>query len=257
MAGDTGNTLKTRYVPIERISFIDMKEMYGLYEKYYQNVSLEVFVKDMSEKSGVFMVRRTLDQQVVGFSTLKTVPMNVRGRAATGVFSGDTILEKQYWGDRSLQTAFLRWMVREKMKRPTRMLVWLLISKGYKTYLLLANNFNRYYPHPDGHHQDLADYVDHYCERLYSGSYCSERKLLDFGENYSALKGAVAPISQEMRDGNVKIRFFEERNPTWERGTELPCVGVFDRGTAQAYLAKLWRKRPRRLRLALRPAAYE
>lgn len=114
MAGDTGNTLKTRYVPIERISFIDMKEMYGLYEKYYQNVSLEVFVKDMSEKSGVFMVRRTLDQQVVGFSTLKTVPMNVRGRAATGVFSGDTILEKQYWGDRSLQTAFLRWMVREK-----------------------------------------------------------------------------------------------------------------------------------------------
>lgn len=31
-----------------------------------------------------------------------------------------------------------------------------------------------------------------------------------------------------MRRENQKIDFFEQCNPEWRRGTELPCVGVFD-----------------------------
>ena len=42
------------------------------------------------------------------------------------------------------------------------------------------------------------------------------------------LKGDVAEITDAMRRENHKIDFFEQRNPEWRRGTELPCVGVFD-----------------------------
>ncbi len=48
---------------------------------------------------------------------------------------------------------------------------------------------------------------------------------MNFGDDYQPLKGDVAPITDEMRRKSPKIRFFEEKNPQWVQGTELPCIG--------------------------------
>ena len=238
--------LKARYVPISKVSVHLMRSMYDVYRRYYENISLDLFSKDMVEKNGVFIIEERKTGRTVGFSTLKVLDMEVGGRTVTGVFSGDTIIEKEYWGSRVLQFQFFIRMLKEKLKRPHRPMFWLLISKGYKTYLLLANNFYTYYPHPEGRCDFLAEHVDAYCRALFPESFCDSRRLLDFGNGYTHLKEDVAGITDEMREANAKIRFFEQCNPSWERGTELPCIGLVDARLLLRYPVDFWRKRRRR-----------
>lgn len=54
----------------------------------------------------MILVEEKPTKRVVGFSTLKTLDMNVAGRQVKGVFSGDTIIEEKYWGSRALQVTF-------------------------------------------------------------------------------------------------------------------------------------------------------
>lgn len=49
---------------------------------------------------------------------------------------------QRFWGRRSLGVAFLIYMFKKKLARPSVPLHCFLISRGYKTYLLMANNFN-------------------------------------------------------------------------------------------------------------------
>jgi hypothetical protein len=118
-------------------------------------------------------------------------------------------------------------MIAEKARYPFQKIHWFLISKGFKTYLLLANNFFSFYPRPDGQDEHLADVVDAYCEQMFPAYYDRDKRILDFGGDYQPLRGDVAEITDRMCQENEAIRFFQERNPEWQRGTELPCVGVF------------------------------
>lgn len=257
MQREKTETLKARYLPLSKVSVPVMRRMYEIYSGYYENISLDIFCRDMVEKSGVILVEEKPTKRVVGFSTLKTLDMNVAGRRVKGVFSGDTIIEEKYWGSRALQVTFFLRMIREKLRHPFRPLFWLLISKGYKTYLLMANNFHNYYPHPEGKSDQLAPLVNSYCERLFADYYCEDKKLLDFGDGYTHLKSDVANITAEMRQANEKIQFFETCNPTWNRGTELPCIGEINFSLLLSYPFSLWRKKRRKTKTQIAAVACE
>ena len=221
--------LKAAYSPLSRIDVNDIRQMYGVYSRYYERTEWDLFLRDLSKKTGAFLIRRKSDNLIVGFSTIVSSDMVIRGKKSRGVFSGDTIIERAYWGSRVLQIAFTKFMLAEKLRYPRQPIYWLLISKGFKTYLLLANNFLEFYPNPRGNQgDDLSDVVDTYCNEMFPEFYDAEKRILDFGTDYQCLKGDVAEITDEMRMSTPAIRFFEERNPEWRRGTELPCVGVFD-----------------------------
>lgn len=232
------HALRADYAPLSRIDVTDIRQMYAVYSTYYERTEWEIFLSDLSKKSGAFLIRRKTDGRIVGFSTVVNCPLTVRGRKACGVFSGDTIIERAYWGSRVLQLAFYKYLVAEKMRNPQRALYWLLISKGFKTYLLMANNLQKFYPHPGGRNQELSEVVDAYCRQMFAEHYDAERQILDFGDNYQCLKGDVAEITETMRQTSRNIRFFEERNPEWRRGTELPCVGVVDWAFLASYVKR-------------------
>lgn len=134
-------SVSTFYRPIQGITVTHIKQMYDLYASFYENTALDVFLQDLSKKSGVILVTRKSDEKVVGFSTLTCFDIEVEGRNARGIFSGDTIIEPAYWGNNALAATFHRRVVIERLKKPFTPFYWFLISKGYKTYLLLANNF--------------------------------------------------------------------------------------------------------------------
>lgn len=230
--------LKAVYRSVNKIDVHDIRQMYGIYCQYYENTSWDIFLRDLSKKTGAFLLICPKEQRVVGFSTIMTTDMMVQGKLSRGVFSGDTIIEKAYWGSRALQLAFYKFMLTEKARHPRKTIYWLLISKGFKTYLLLANNFVTYYPHPENKHSYLADVVDDYCQQMFAEYYDADKKILDFGGDYQCLKGDVADITESMRRANSKINYFEECNPEWRRGTELPCVGVFDFKNLSQYVVR-------------------
>lgn len=234
--------LYARYRPINRISAIEIRQMYQVFQAYYAYTDIDTFLADLSKKSGVILIRTRGEKRVVGFSTIVSMPMTVGRLKGQGIFSGDTIIEREYWGTRSLQLAFYRYIIREKLRKPFRPVFWLLISKGYKTYLLLANNFESYYPHPENHYPELDYVVRHYCEELFPGCLDDEKGILYFGETAQCLKDGVAGVTDDLRKSHPKIRFFEECNPTWMNGTELPCVGVVNSRTLANFALKAFRQ---------------
>ena len=237
-----------RYRRIDRVSPMEVLKMYGIFQRYYENADLDTFLRDMSKKTGVFLLRRRSDQEIVGFSTVAKMDMVIDGKPIKGVFSGDTIIERDYWGSRALPLAFFLYLVRVVLRHPLTPVFWLLISKGYKTYLLLANNFFRFYPHPENRYQHYQPIIPQYCERLFPGYYDAERGILDFGQDYQRLKADVAPINDEVRRASQAAAFFEACNPEWHRGTELPCVGRAGFSDALRYpfryLNKMFRSKP-------------
>jgi len=216
--------LSATYVRIGDIDVHAIRQMYAVYSQYYENTAWDIFLHDLSKKSGAFIMRNP-SGRVVGFSTVMTTDITVNGAQVRGVFSGDTIIERDYWGSRALPLAFFLYLVRVVLRHPLTPVFWLLISKGYKTYLLLANNFFRFYPHPENRYQQYQPIIPQYCERLFPGYYDAERGILDFGNDYQRLKADVAPINDDVRRASQAAAFFEACNPEWHRGTELPCVG--------------------------------
>ena len=232
-----------RYRRIDRISPADIRTMYHIFCQYYANTDLETFLRDMSGKTGVFLIRRRGDRRLVGFSTVALMDLKLDGKRVKGVFSGDTIIEKEYWGSRALVTSFFLYLVRVIIRHPLTPVFWLLISKGYKTYLLMANNFFRFYPHPQNRYAEYEPLVEAYSETLFPGYYCRSRKVLDFGDSYQFLHNDVAAITDELRDRVPNIAYFEQRNPGWSQGHELPCVGRAGPSDAVRYAFRLVSKR--------------
>ncbi len=210
---------------IKKISIPQLLEMHKIFVQYYHNADLQTFITDMGAKTGVIILQDKKENRIVGFSTWTEIEIMAGGKKALGVFSGDTVVEKKYWGNRELQKSFAKLLLKTKLRNPSRPVFWLLISKGYKTYLLLTNNFPKHYPRHDKNNIKLESIVDDYCQQLYPNAYNTTHRLLDFGDEYQHLKGDVAAITQDMTESHPDIRHFEQLNPSWRQGTELPCVG--------------------------------
>ncbi len=82
-------SVSTFYRPIQGVTVTHIKQMYDLYASFYENTSLDVFLHDLSKKSGVILLTRKSDDQVVGFSTLTTFDLTVDGRGSAA-FSAAT-----------------------------------------------------------------------------------------------------------------------------------------------------------------------
>lgn len=235
--------LTSSYRAVKAISPKEIIEMHALFSQFYANAEAGTFLKDLSKKDGVILVHEQGTGVLKGFSTIVRMPLWDGKREAIGVFSGDTIVDPAYWGDRALKDGFAQYMLRLKASAPLTPLYWLLISKGYKTYLLLSNNFVNYYPRHDRDNDPrLQMLVEAYCNKLFPGKYDRERGTLDFGDSSQCLKDTVAPIDEETMEGQPAIRYFSERNPEWTRGVELPCIGEVTVSLLWPYIDKQRRK---------------
>lgn len=213
--------------------------MYALFTRYYECVSRPAFDRDLDDKSDIVLLRS--GRTIVGFSTLKLVRWDdEHGHSHRAVYSGDTVIDRAHWGGSALQWAFLRYVLLAWAKRPWMPLHWLLISKGYKTYLLLANNFPTHYPryeHPTPH--AVQQLMDGLATRLFGAHYDPECGVVDFGESRGQLRRGVAEVEAAMADTHPRIRFFAQHNPGWNRGTELVCLARISPNLVWHYSARV------------------
>lgn len=220
--------LKFSIIPVTRVSRSDQEIMQKLFLQYYEVPHPDDFFRDFMNKDDVIILRDKKDKSIQGFSTQKVITHHIDGRSFTGVFSGDTLVDKKYWGDPALGFGFFCYLMKVNLRRPTQKLYWHLISKGYKTYLLLTNNFDKYYPRHDAPTPMLAQkLMDSFAEQMYPDHFKRDLGLLIFQEPHEKLKSDVAPITAELKEKNPKIKFFEDKNPHWQKGEELVCLGEF------------------------------
>jgi hypothetical protein len=219
------NRLEARILPPRRIVYSDRERMFEIMQKYYDSVTREHFDRDLAAKHAVIVLRDLAHGKIQGFSTLMKVEIGEGRSAAVGFFSGDTVVEKEFWGQRTLGIAFLQFLWLEKIKNPLRPVYWFLISKGYKTYLLMANNFSDHYPRYEKPTPALQRRImDEFYGKLYPGKYEPATGRVVFESCEGKLKEGVAAPSAELIASNPRVAYFEKQNPGWKNGDELACI---------------------------------
>lgn len=236
----SGSKLSGRLVKVADVGLSDLEAMFAIFNRYYLNVTWDGFLRDFREKSHVILLRERTTKQIRGFTTLKMFEAMVDGREVAGLFSGDTVIERDFWGQSALRSAFCRllivtwWrnLVATAGRRPC---YWFLISKGYKTYLLLTNNFPTHWPRHDRTTPAFErEVMRRFAENLYPGRLqartlegfgekAGEACVLPFSNGAPCLREGVAPIRDELF-ANPNIHFFERANPGWREGHELCCL---------------------------------
>jgi hypothetical protein len=240
------NKLKAFTVTIDSLSETDIFKMYELFSTYYKNTKLGKFKNDLILKDRVILLLDRKNKHICGFSTLKILKTNVNGKQVKALYSGDTILDNNYWGQTALTMEFFKNLVREKFKDPLLPFYWFLISKGFKTYLLLTNNFYNFYPRFDKATPSFeSELLDSLSLELFGSAYQQSSKTLCFGSETDSLKEKVAPLTRKALD-NPHVSFFSDSNPNWQDGEELCCLGKVDLGLALKYLIRTYKKRFKR-----------
>lgn len=216
-----------KFRPIKDISVADCLAMYNLFIQYYDNTPLDVFVRDMSKKTGVFVISKVKDDTIVGFSTIVKFPVMVDGKKSVCLFSGDTVVDRPYWGTSALRLTSFTYALKQKLLHPFTPHYWYLIAMGFRTYMVMATMFPKYYPNVEGDDSHLRDVAAAASEYLFPSAFQREKMMIHFGDDACKLKDDATPITDAERT-NPKIAFFEKRNPNWMHGDEMPCIGAFD-----------------------------
>lgn len=222
------SSLKAAVESIHALSESDIRQMFALMHTAYQGVRWDVFYRDLMQKTQA-VVGRNEAGVIQGFSTLALSSFEVSGRPITGIFSGDTILAKEHWSSFAFATTFFSNFYQLKLRNPDRELYWFLISKGPKTYTVMANNFPEHYPRFDAA-TPLAFQAA--MDTFYGAKY---------GPQYDALRGIVCPdpeqnyaLSPDLGAQtaeptfNPRVAYFLKSNPGWLAGEELACIARVD-----------------------------
>ncbi len=242
-------------VPVGALDAATRAGMWSLYASHYERVSEAVFATDLAAKDDVIVVRDVLDGSLQGFTTIAVRAHDTADRRFTIVFSGDTIIAPAYQGQSALQRAFVRYVVKAALRARGTEVYWFLISKGFKTYLLLSRNFLEYWPrHDRATPEPMRELIAGLARERFGSAFVDEPILgapdpsygkVRFDPPGARLKPGVAPVSPEALHA-PDVRFFVQANPGHDEGDELCCIGRVDLAMGLNYVRRLGLRTVRR-----------
>lgn len=209
----------------------EKEEMYVLLKSYFANLKPEIFRRDMEEKDWVIILEEVWEgaKKIVGFSTIQLIETEVDGQQVVYVFSGDTIVAREYWQSNMLAPAFGFFMLRMIEEYKTVPLYWFLITKGYRTYRFLPVYFRTYYPacnrETPPRHQRLLEFI---CTKKFGENYNPGTGIISFDGKKDHLNDEMC-IVPDSKKGNPHVAFFLRKNPFYYRGDELACIADISR----------------------------
>lgn len=232
---------------VQRADQIDLDQqtcMLKLMQDSYEDVTLEQFTIDLAAKSHVISLFAS-DDRLVGFSTQVIIETCNRGRPIHALYSGDTVVAREHWGDYALAAAWGNFALDLIDSSPDANWFWFLTSKGYRTYRYMPLFFSEFYPGPKKATPEyaneimkaLADIVapDRFdrTSGIIRASKGKDRLRTSFGD-------------PQNRD-DIYVRYFIGANPGHAQGDELCCIAPLSRGN--------FTKAARRMIRALNPRA--
>jgi hypothetical protein len=230
--------IQSSSVSVGEIAPADVSAMYEIFSRYYDCVSLEQFLIDLSEKDCVLMLRNS-NGAICGFSTQKVFRVTVEGIPVRAVFSGDTIVDRAYWGEQELGRCWCRYVSSVYWEEPDVPLYWFLISKGYRTYLYLPLFFESFYPNCEVPTPAFEQRVlDTLAAAKFPDHYRPKSGLIEFEQSQGQLKPHLAEIPpRRLRDPHVQ--FFLKRNPGYASGHELACLAEISPSNMKLFAGRI------------------
>ena len=209
-------------VPRSEFSAALTNSLYSIYERYYTPTDRAVFERDLARKTFCIILSDRAGQRC-GFSTVERMDLHISGRETVVLFSGDTVIDRAYWGEQVLPFTWIELAGRIKAERPDVPLYWLLVSKGHRTFRYLPAFARQYWPRPesDAHLRLVANNI---ATRIFGARYDPARGVILAD---TACPTALRPEFQAMdraRMSNKHVQYFLAQNPHHDAGEELVCL---------------------------------
>ena len=220
----TSRGLQARVRRVASLTPAELDAMWTLFASAYDGATREAFQADLSEKHHAIVLKD--DRGVLqGFSTL--LRLEVKG--ACVVFSGDTIVAPGFWGQTALQRAFIWYLMAQRHARPGVAVYWFLITKGYRTYLLISRYFPNHWPRHDAPlPPPEAALLDTLALEKFGAAWDASAGLLRYaGKDAVRLADSLAHVPRRL-EADPDVRFFLQMNPRWAEGDELCCLARAD-----------------------------
>jgi hypothetical protein len=219
--------LRARVVAVHAIDEGALARMWALFAATYDEVHEDVFRADFAAKDHVILLED--GDGVQGFSTLRELAVTVAGVRHVGMFSGDTVLSQRWWGSRVLGRAFLGHLARRRLANLRDPYWWILIAKGYKTYLMMANNFPVHWPrHETATPAGTQAVMGAFGGALFGPAYDPDAGRVRWDAPRGRLRPGVADVTPDLRAARPRVDFFARANPGWAEGDELFCLARMD-----------------------------
>jgi hypothetical protein len=145
------------------------------------------------------------------------------GERLTGIFSGDTIVDREYWGETVLARVWSQHAFRLAASIRDSRVHWFLICSGYKTYRFLPAFFREFYPtfeRPTP--RRIRDAMRALASVKYPREFDAGRGVVR-PERPAPLMSGVADVTLQ-RLADPHVAFFVEANPGHADGDELVCL---------------------------------
>jgi hypothetical protein len=203
----------------------ERNEMFSLMNRYFSNVSRQQFDADLDEKRWAIQMVDPTSGHIRGFSTQTLIEQHFDGRPILAVFSGDTIVDPDYWGPNVLAQVWTKFVLSLIDACPYTDLYWFLISNSFRTYRYLPVFFQEFYPSFEQPTPDWAvRLIDALAGPRYPTAYDSATGIVH-GHLWAGCRprSDIAGVTPErLRDPHVE--FFANRNPGYTEGDELCCI---------------------------------
>src|SRR5688572_12918837 len=215
-----------------QLTHAERDEMYALLDRYFSGSSRDRFEADLSDKETVVLLRDPASGRVQGFTTLVRLNARIDEQEVLAFFSGDTIVDRDYWGETVLTRVWGRAVFDEvdriRAERPTTSIYWFLICSGYKTWRFLPVFFRRFYPAPDqstpAHVRRVRDALG---SRRFGDQYRPDSGIVRFTAATPLRDDVAAVTDGRLRDPH--IAFFVRMNPGHAQGDQLACLAELSR----------------------------
>lgn len=195
--------------------------MYELFSKQFENVSFEQFLEDLDQKNWVLLLRGD-DGVLSGFSSMHIYDVTVDNRNLTVVYSGDTVVDSESWGDSALSYYWMGAIDYLRRLHRKERLYWFLLVSGFRTYRFLPVYSQFFFPRYDqSTTEDIQRIMDVIASARFGDRYDAQTGIVHLGVP-AILKDGYRGIP-ENRLKDPHIAFFAVKNPGHEEGDELVC----------------------------------
>ena len=199
----------------------EIDAMVALYLSYYESSSKDQVLNDLKTKDEILLLR--YDGVLVGFTTYQLYHTTFNTRAIAVLFSGDTIVHHDHWGQQKFNFAWAKRVGTFYKALKDEAFYWFLIVKGHRTYRYLPAFAHSFYPHYAVDRSDLKPLLDYLAYDKFQDAYNDQRGIIHFKVSQGHLKSSYAyPTKREMH--HDAVRYFMQQNPAYVSGDELACL---------------------------------
>lgn len=214
--------LVCRNLEITEISKSRRSDLFGLFSKHYDDVDLPRFESDFTAKD--FALVLEYRGRPVGFTTAKLLDFDWRGESISVLYSGDTIVDRPFWGQQELARTWLAQIGRLARQQTGRRMVWFLIVKGHRTYRYLPVFAREFVPtSATADRGELSELRDAIATTMFGSQFDPASGTVQFATPQGRLRTEFAePTERELKLPGVG--YFLSANPGFREGDELACL---------------------------------